>query len=232
MNLVFHDCPPRPCSPTLSAGDVHIWSVPLAATSDELGELSRELTPEEQARAARYRAGRIREQFIAGRGFLRRILGSYLGTIPREVPIGYELSGKPMLLGSDLRFNLTHTDGLALVAVSGRRVGVDLERVRDVPNAEGLVQRFFSAAECEAYRRLQAELRPTAFFRGWTCKEAVIKAAGASIESLQAFDVELHPERPPTVLAARHPTIGECRWTISTWNPGEGFAAAVAVEER
>lgn len=230
MHLVLHDCPARPNPPTLAAGEVHVWSVPLADLPAALDELTADLSADEQARASRYRAGRIREQFIAGRGFLRRLLGEYLGVRPLDVPIGYELSGKPMLVGADLRFNLTHADGLALIAIAGQRVGVDVERVHAIPNEEALVERFFSAAECTAYRRLPEALRQAAFFRAWTCKEAVIKGAGASIESLQSFDVDLTLDQPPTVLAARHPTIGECRWSLAAWSPADGFAAAVAVE--
>jgi len=231
MNLVILPCSSRPAPPPLAARDVHVWSVPLGMPPANQEELLALLTAEEQARANRYRAGRVREQFITGRGCLRRLLGEYLGLPPQDVPIGYELSGKPRLLGEDLRFNLTHTEDLALIAIAPRRVGVDLERVREVPNAAGLVERFFSTSECEAYRRLNPELRQEAFFRGWTCKEAVIKAAGASIESLQSFDVDLDPIRPPTVLGSRHATIGECRWSLTTWTPAPRFTAAVAVEE-
>ena len=157
-------------------------------------------------------------------------MAGYLGLAARDVPIVYEGSGKPTLADSILHFNLTHADGMALIAVAGRPVGVDVERVRDVPNAEGLVERFFSAAEGDAYRLLAPADRQYAFFRGWTCKEAVIKAVGVSIESLGAFDVEMDPTRPSAVLAARHDVIGRCRWALAAWEPATGYAAAVAVE--
>lgn len=230
MQLILHACPSRPCPPPLAVEEVHVWSVPLKPPSAGFEELREDLTAEERVRAERYRAGHVREQFIAGRGFLRRVLGGYLNVSPSEVPITYEASGKPVLSMPGVRFNLTHTDGLALIAVASHRVGVDLERVREVPNAEGLVDRFFSTAEREAYRALPKPLQPAAFFRAWTCKEAVIKAVGASIESLDAFDVEMHPERPAAVLDSRHGAIGECKWALSVWSPGAGFAAAVAVE--
>jgi 4'-phosphopantetheinyl transferase len=229
MNVVLHPCPARPQPPALAADEVHVWSLPLAPPPVDLDELRADLTPDEQARAERYRACRIRDQFITCRGFLRRILGEYLGLSPLSVPITYEGSGKPILVNASLRFNLTHAEGLALIAVAHQRVGVDVERVRDVPNAEGLVARFFSAAERDAYNVLPEALRPAAFFRGWTSKEAVIKAVGASIESLDTFDVEMHPERPPTILAARHGAIERGNWSLYAWAPAEDFAAAVAI---
>ena len=230
MRIVLRPCPTSPRPTRLAAAAVHVWHVPLDPAPLPPRDLLADLTDEEQARAARYRGPRVRDQFVVGRGLLRRVLAGYLGVAPRDVPLVYEGSGKPALAEPLLHFNLTHADGVALIAVAARPVGVDVERVREVPNAEGLVDRFFSAAERDAYRRLPVAERPAAFFRGWTSKEAVIKAVGASIESLAAFDVEMDPKRPPAVLAATHEVIGRCRWALAAWAPAAGYAAAVAVE--
>jgi 4'-phosphopantetheinyl transferase len=193
-------------------------------------ELESLLTPDERDRAARYRAGTVREQFIEGRGLLRRLLAQYLGCAPHAVPISYILNGKPVLIDSSLHFNVSHTNGLAVIAIAQKRIGVDVERTRTVPDADGLVARFFSAAEQAAYRKIPADRRTAAFFRGWVCKEAVIKAAGASVQYLDGFDVELDPGQPPAVLAVRHPTLSGEGWLVADWEPAAGFAAAIAVE--
>ncbi|MBX9581127.1 MAG: 4'-phosphopantetheinyl transferase superfamily protein, partial [Gemmataceae bacterium] len=188
------------------------------------------LTPDERDRAGRYKAGSPRDQFVAGRGAARRVLGGCLGLPPHAVPIVYAANNKPVLADPVVHFNVTHTPGLGVVAVARRRVGVDAERVRPVPDPVGLVGRFFSAPEREAFGRLPAEARAAAFLRGWVCKEAVIKAAGASVQYLDAFDVELDPARPPAVLAVRHPALAADGWAVGTWEPAPGFAAAVALE--
>jgi len=195
-----------------------------------LDELASLLTPDERDRAARYRAGTVREQFIIGRGLLRRLLAGYLGITPNAVPITYILNGKPVLVDSPLHFNVSHTHGLALIAIANQRVGVDVELTRPMPDAPGLVGRFFSPAEQAAYKAVPIERRTAAFFRGWVCKEAVIKAAGASVQYLDGFDVELDPAKPPAVLAVRHPMLAGEGWTVADWEPAAGFAAAVAVE--
>ncbi|MBX9623459.1 MAG: 4'-phosphopantetheinyl transferase superfamily protein [Gemmataceae bacterium] len=227
MRVVVHSgpfAPPR-CPPP--AGEVHLWALDLDRLPAELAEA---LTPDERDRAARYKAGPVREQFVAVRGAARHVLGGCLGLPPHAVPIVYGANRKPALPDGGLHFNVTHTPGLGLVAVAGRRVGVDAERVRAVPDADGLVGRFFSAAERAAFRALPADDRPAAFLRGWVCKEAVIKAAGASVQYLDAFDVELHPARPPAVLAVRHPALAADGWAVGQWEPVRGFLAAVAVE--
>jgi 4'-phosphopantetheinyl transferase len=218
--------------------EVHVWLVDLDRPPCGAGELTAALTPLERDRAERYRAVPVRQQFVVGRGLLRRLLGGYLGVAPHAVPITYTEAGKPVLAGGAfagdpgraLHFNLTHTTGLALIAVAARRVGVDVERVRHIPDADGLIERFFSPAERAAYRGLPEAARPAAFYRGWTCKEAVIKAAGASVQCLDGFDVELDPARPPAVLAVWHPALAGVGWAVGDWEPAPGFAAAVAVE--
>ena len=75
-----------------------------------------------------------------------------------------------------------------------------------------------------------AERQEAAFFRGWVCKEAVIKAAGASVQYLDGFDVELDPAKPAAVLAARHEVFAGEGWTVADWEPAPGFAAAIAIE--
>jgi 4'-phosphopantetheinyl transferase len=211
-------------------GEVRIWVVPLEYPPANEASLLTCLTAEEQERAARYKVARPRHQFVTGRGLIRQILGECMGVRPHEVPITYSGAGKPVLDRGELHFNVTHTDAVALLALATRPVGIDTEQVRDLANPDGLVQRFFSPAECEAYRNLPPELKRTGFFHAWTCKEAVIKAAGLSVTCLESFDVELDPRRPPAVLAARHPELADRRWGLTAWEPVPGFAAAVAVE--
>ncbi len=216
-----------------AADEVRVWVVPLDAPPVAAEMLLACLTPDERARADRYKVARARHQFVTGRGLLRRLLGECLGVDPVEVPFAYTGAGKPFLpdTGAGLHFNVTHTDGLALLALARRPVGVDVERLRTLADPEGLIRRFFSPAECDAFLALPPELRPAGFFRGWTSKEAVIKASGLSVAYLDGFDVELHPARPAALLAARHPTLVGTRWELSAWEPAAGYAAAVAVGE-
>ncbi|HVL12124.1 MAG TPA: 4'-phosphopantetheinyl transferase superfamily protein [Gemmata sp.] len=212
--------------------EVRVEVVPLDAPPLPYAELFALLPSEEQARALRYKVESARRQFVVGRGVLRRSLGQCLGVRAIEVAFTLNANGKPRLADDrvGLHFNVTHTDGLALIAVAWRPVGIDVERVRAVANPEGLVGRFFSPAERDAYLALGPEHRPAGFFRGWTCKEAVIKAAGLSVACLGDFDVELHPEHPAALLAARHTVLAASAWSLTAWEAAPGFAAALSVE--
>ncbi|MFO0823158.1 MAG: 4'-phosphopantetheinyl transferase superfamily protein [Gemmataceae bacterium] len=210
-------------------GEVRVWVVPLDSPPVSEADLLACLSAEERDRADRYKVRKPRHQFVTGRGLLRRILGNCLALPPHEVPIGYTGAGKPILDCGTLHFNVTHTDQIALIALAGRPVGVDVEQVRSLANPDGLVQRFFSAAECASYRMLPPELRPHGFFRAWTCKEALIKAVGLSVTNLGEFDVELHPHRPAALLETRHPALMGMSWELEVWEPVAGFAAAIAL---
>jgi 4'-phosphopantetheinyl transferase len=215
----------------LAAGEVRVWVVRLDAPPVPAAELFECLTPDERQRAERYKVEKARHEFVTGRGLLRRILGRRLGLDAQAVPLTYTGAGKPVLAAGEVHFNVTHTAGLALIALAERPVGIDVERVRLVENPDGLVERFFSAAECEAFRGLPTDLRFAGFFRGWTCKEAVIKAAALSVSCLGDFDVELHPRRAAALLGARHAVLREGAWGLAAWEPAPGYAAAVAVAE-
>ncbi len=219
------------CDPTFSADEVFAWVVDLARPPVPTEELFQRLTAEEQVRALRYKIAKPREEFTIGRGLLRGLLGECLGVAPTTVPITCLASGKPVLCGEpELHFNVTHTDGVAVIALSRRRVGVDVELVRRIENLEGLVGRYFSQAEGAVFRGLPEQHRQAAFFRGWTTKEAVIKAAGATVACLADFDVELHPERPPRVNAVRDPRLAGEGWALAEWTTLSGAVIAIAVE--
>ncbi len=205
---------------------VHVWQAPLAEPPIPPADLERLLTPSELDRADRYRHPKTRAQFVVVRGLLRVLLGQYLGEAPGRVPIGYAPDGKPALETAGPEFNVSHTGGLALFAVGGRPVGVDVEAVREVPNAAGLVGRFFASAEREQFEQLPDDVRAAGFFRGWTCKEAVLKGIGCGARDLDRCVVDLDPRTPPRIVGPAETAAG---WGVACWEPLPGYVAAVAV---
>jgi 4'-phosphopantetheinyl transferase len=213
--------------------EVFAWVVDLTRPPVPPAELFRRLTTDERARAERYLIATVREQFVIGRGLLRGLLGDCLGCAPEAVPLTQLPTGKPVLAGQPpaLHFNVTHTDGVLVLVAGRRRVGVDVERVRELrADVDGLVNRYFSLAEGIEFRALPVSHRLAAFFRGWTCKEAVIKAAGGTVGCLANFDVELRPDRPPRVNAVRDPQLDGPGWALTEWVANGNVAVALAVE--
>jgi 4'-phosphopantetheinyl transferase len=216
--------------PVLPQDVVHVWHFSLERSDADLERLRQTLTPEEQHRADRFHFEKDRRHFAAGRGLLRTILGRYLGRPPAELRFSYSLHGKPALADeTGVRFNLTHSHGLALLAVArGREVGVDVEQLRARVQMEQLAARFFAPAEVAVLLALPAEQREEGFFRCWTRKEAYIKALSRGLSlPLDSFEVSLRPDEPARLLATHHDPADAARWHMMHLDPQEGFVGAV-----
>lgn len=220
------------CTPALNSGTVHLWKRHLETTTAEVDSLYPLLSSDEQERALRFRVETPRRDFIVTRGTLRVLLAHYLGTTPRDLRFRCEAKGKPVLDGeSNFCFNVSHANGLALLAfVHRRNIGVDVENLARETDAVQLAERFFSERERDVMRRLRGDELQTAFFRCWTRKEAYIKAKGDGLSlPLDQFDVSIAPNDQDALQATRPDPAEVGRWTISDVSAGPGYAAAVAV---
>ncbi len=192
--------------------DVQLHSIPLDQMAARQAGLARLLSPDELARAARFHFPRDRSRFILCRGRLREILSAHLKKNPAEIEFTYNARGKPETAG--VHFNLSHSGGFAIVAVSAvRRIGVDIERIDARFAHENIPERFFSPGEVVALRSLPDSAQLDAFFKIWTRKEAYIKALGAGLS---------HP------LASFDALAGVEGWEIESLDIAPGYAAAVA----
>jgi 4'-phosphopantetheinyl transferase len=155
---------------------------------------------------------------------------------PSQLRFRYNRYGKPALAGELaedwLRFNLSHSHGLALYAFTeNREIGVDLEFIRPELAGEEIARRFFSSAEAAELAALPSHLRTEAFFNCWTRKEAYIKARGKGLSlPLDQFDVSLAPGKPAALLRARGEPDESSRWSLTALAPAQGYVAALAVE--
>lgn len=133
-----------------------------------------------------------------------------------------------------MQFNLSHAGDLALVAVShGRRLGIDVERVRDDLALDRLAEFVFSTAELDAWHRVPPPARTTAFFAAWTRKEAYVKALGRGLSlSPKSFAVSPRPDEKAALLWSEGDPAAPRRWTLRALPVWPGYAAAVAVEGR
>jgi 4'-phosphopantetheinyl transferase len=222
----------------LESGETHVWLGALDVPPERLQALRAELRPDEVARADRLLQPPHRVHSAAARGYLRTLLGRYLGVAPRLVELQFNPFGKPSLAGAlaagGLRFNLSHSHGLALFAFArGRELGVDIEKIRpDYASAE-IAGRFFSAAESARLRSLTPEQQPRAFFECWTRKEAYIKARGDGFSHrLDTFEVAFGPGVAPAVLSSRDEPDATVRWTVHDLQPADGYCGALIVEGR
>ncbi len=196
-------------------GEVHLWR---ARLDGERG-LEHTLSVDELERAARFRSEVHRARFVAGRSVLRSILGFYLDKDAARLEFSSNRYGKPFLCGVDsrFRFNASRSGGLLVVAVAlEMEVGVDVELIDPVLEFDDIVKRFFSAGEAEGLRDLDPAGRVRAFYDCWTRKEAFVKAVGTGLAAdPDSYEVTSAPQGPGG-------------WTQRDFNPGPGYAGAVA----
>jgi 4'-phosphopantetheinyl transferase len=217
--------------------DVRIWLVDLDA--DDTTASGALLAPDEAARAGRFVFDHHRRRFVAARAGLRRILADALDTTPAALSFTYNDSGKPELDhdrdhgGPPVRFNVSHSDRYALVALTpAAAIGVDIEKTRPIADVLSLARTAFSTNELEELTSLPAEAREGAFFAGWTRKEAYIKARGDGLRLLGDFDVALAPGDPVRLKRVKGAEDEPARWTLLSMAPLPGYAAALCLERR
>ena len=221
-----------PARPALLEDEVHVWRLRLDRSPEEFLAL---LDTDELARANRFYFEKDRKHFLVARGFLRLLLGRYLRLEPGQLQFSYGAWGKPALDGkfreSRLRFNMSHSHGVALYAVTeGREIGIDVEHVRPDFASDNVARRFFSPLEVDVFSELPEDDRVAAFFRCWTRKEAYIKATGRGLsQPLDGFDVTLGSG--DSVALLRTDDGSHERWQLVDIAVGPGYAGALAVEK-
>ena len=181
---------------------VHTTSADALARMDDYRAL---LSEDEQARMARLVFDRDRRAFLLTRALVRTTLSRYAPVAPAEWRFLTNAHGRPEILSRspgtpDLRFNVSHTDGLIACAVTiGREVGVDIEHL-DRQLTHDVAGRFFAPAEVTALHRLPEPEQRRVFFDYWTLKEAYIKARGFGLAlPLGEFAFMLNPPQPPAI---------------------------------
>lgn len=215
--------------PHLEPGDVHVVVAEPDVPAPRDAEAT--LSHSELERANGFRFAADRAAYVRRRALLRMVLGRYLGTDPGRVPLEAGSEGKPRLRSDargGLTFNASSSDGTVVVALSrGTAIGVDVERLRDVAEAELIVEREFTAAERAQLAELCGDAWRVGFFHGWTRKEACLKALGRGLlEPLDRFSVSLGPDAAPLALDTR--TTPATAWCVADLPLGGEFVGAVA----
>lgn len=208
---------------------VEIWSRRVSG-ADDFSLLLAYLDEIEKARYARFKNLTARDSFLVARGYLRHLLGNYLKIPPREVPILSLDHGKPSLPAEiGLYFNLTHSHDLILYAFASEPVGIDIEFTDRKVDFDPVMRRFFSEREREDWRNNSIPSAAEAFFRGWTRKEAFLKATGEGISGLGHTEISFLPNNPKALLK-RTDNLNIAEWRFHDFIPEKNYLASVAVK--
>lgn len=141
------------------------------------------LWPQRKRKALRYlRETDRRRSAAAG------ILMKYAAGISEESQLRYNRFGKPLPIGKRGGFNLSHGGNYIVMASWDGEIGVDIEQIR--PWERAVAEKCFARQELEW---LDSEKSDENFYRLWTAKESIMKAAGLGF-SLPPESFSLIPE--------------------------------------
>jgi 4'-phosphopantetheinyl transferase len=193
------------------------------------------LCREERERRDRFRFPEDRRDFVMAHGLLRHSLSQrFPNWRPEQWRFEKNSSGKPYLSGeaggiSALEFNLSHTRGFVACVVSSGRVGIDVERLRDGVDYEGIAWSNYAEQEIKATKALSASDRPARILELWTLKEAFLKGIGTGLATpLDSFWFELGQ---PGALCFHAPAdVASNAWKFATFAPQPEVRVAIAVE--
>jgi 4'-phosphopantetheinyl transferase len=227
---------PPPPKLTLSSNEIHIWCANLDLSIEQIEMFSLTLSADEKIRAQRFHFERHKKFFIAARGILRAILSRYLDIEPHQVRFNYGTRGKPEIAEiygfKNLEFNLSHSEEIALYAITNAsKIGIDIEKIRPITDAEQIAKRFFSAKEYTWLSELSPSEKPAAFFSLWTCKEAYLKAIGEGLAfGLDRFEISISPNESPKIISIQGNYQAGIPWVLQQLNPVFGYVGSVAVK--
>lgn len=219
----------------LEDDEVQVWVISLNCRKEEMVRLGQSLDSGEKAKAARFRFLADRHRYVVAHGALRCILGIMTHRDPAHIRFAYGEFGKPFMSDDEgdgrVSFNLSHTQNIAVVAVTRRRdIGVDVERIDPSVDFIDIAEKFFSPGEATQLVRLPRAEQVRAFYRCWTRKEAYVKANGGGLSiPLDRFDVSLQPKEPAAILTIAGDRREARKWSLFNLDVRPGIVGAVAV---
>ncbi len=225
-----------PAFVTPSEPDLTVWRIALDASPERTSSAFRLLSVDERTRFNRFKVERARRRFAVARASLRCLLGQIIKTPPESVRFEYGAHGKPRIHPAqnpeDVRFNLSHSGDIALLALTvGREVGVDVERLRDRVPFQKLAARFFAPEEAESLNQLSGPDLRLRFFRIWTAKEAYIKAIGMGLRiPLDQFAFQIGGAPDIALTQTDHDPTQLTRWRFFQFQPDDLSIATIGLE--
>ena len=217
----------------ISDNDVHIWCVNVDQSEKSVEILNEYLSEDENNRKNNFYFEEDERRYAVTRGFLRSILGKYLKKDPGELQFTYSKRGKPELKknsNKELCFNLSHSNNLALYAISFKQsIGVDIEYIQYQRDEDDVAKNFFSSREYNFISKLPEAQKVEAFYHIWTCKEAYLKATGVGLAGLK--DVEVPEMIMTSVSKVKTDNVILDGWTMYRVPlPQHDYVASLVVE--
>lgn len=223
----------------MAFGAIHLWLADPDGVDEELQATYLSLlSAEERCQQQRFHFERDRRRYLVTRALVRTVLSRYAPVASCDWSFAKNKYGCPRIAdthgaASHIRFNLSHTHNLIVLAVGkdSGALGIDVENVSVRNLSIDVADRFFAPNEVEALRRLEANLQKDRFFEYWTFKEAYIKARGMGLSlPLDQFSFELLQAGAVSFRVAAELEDRASRWRFCQVRPSSDYIVALCAE--
>ena len=172
----------------------YYMDIECGCSHEQVEKLKKILPTERLEQLNRLRNEKKAQKYLLSSVFLQYVLSDTLGILPQEISYIYGECGKPELLynenytGKKIDFNLSHSGKYAVLAVSDKPVGIDVEHLKK--DRIAVAKRFFCKEEYEKIVNAPVSIKDTLFLEYWTMKEAYVKRTGQGLYTpLDSFEI-------------------------------------------
>jgi 4'-phosphopantetheinyl transferase len=221
----------------MNSAEILIWFIEPETIQDpaRLNRFLQWLSPEERAQHQRFRFDKHRHTYLVSHALMRGALSLSTRVEPAQFAFKTNAYGKPFVVApaqeQSLNFNLSHTEGLAAVAISRHsELGIDVENKHRQDMTQTLAEHFFAPEECQAVAQSSEHERTIKMLEFWTLKESYIKAVGQGLSiALDSFAFRLATATQPASLMRLDAQDSDpCAWSFWQSQPTEHHIMALA----
>lgn len=173
--------------PALGDEAAHIWRGRVSVWSEKFLHMPMLLSEAEHRLYEGMGAAQRRQQFLAAHGLLRLLTGRYIDISPSELlnlsVVNGRISCAVRNSAAPLYVSVAHAGDCVLIAFARLRVGVDVERPRDVGEYSRVVNHLLPEGCRQALeaQKNKPDEQARLFARYWTAFEALYKLEGRGL---------------------------------------------------
>lgn len=226
-----------------SCHDIDIWLTYYDEIGDDrqLARLRSLLSDDEVAREGRFYFADDRKRYLVTRAMVRMVLSRYAPITPEQWAFSKNAYGRPVIADAiidaevqarGLSFNLSHTRGLIVLAVTrGRELGIDVENIATRAISLDVAERCFSPTEAAELSCVAPDRQQYRFFEYWTLKESYIKARGMGLSlPLDAFSFKFPHHSAVSISINPELQDHADRWSFWQYRPTADYLMAICAE--
>ena len=180
------------------------------------------LTEEEIIKSKDYKSEIAKINYLVSRAILNLSLKGLLEKGINDLIVKRDKNNKPYLENTiGLKFNISHTEGLVLLAFSKREVGIDVEKINFKFEFKDILENCFTRDEI-----INIDNNIISFYRYWTAKEAYLKCIGL-IRNLKEVEIISFENEFIKINDSKRNTISR----LKSLNHDDKYVGAICLEE-